>query len=60
MGQTFFEKWRHRIRDAWMVLTGRAWVGYGLPNDWQYVGPLTMTEEELLRGLEPLIPKESR
>lgn len=37
MAQTFFEKWRHRVRDAWLVLTGQAWVGYGNPADWQYL-----------------------
>jgi hypothetical protein len=40
MGQTWLEAWRDRIRGAWAVLMGRAWVGYGNPNDWQYVGPL--------------------
>jgi hypothetical protein len=28
MGQTFWEKWRHRITGAWAVLTGQAFAGY--------------------------------
>jgi hypothetical protein len=38
MKPTWWEHWRHRIKGAWDVLTGRAWAGYGHPNDWQYVG----------------------
>ena len=38
MRSTFFEKWKHRIHDAWLVLTGRAWVGHGNPMDWQFIG----------------------
>lgn len=34
MKQTFWDKWRHRFRGAWHVLTGRAWAGYG--NPWEY------------------------
>jgi hypothetical protein len=26
MAETFWEKWQHRIRDAWAVLTGRAYA----------------------------------
>jgi hypothetical protein len=40
MGQTFWEKWQHRIGGAWDVLVGRAWAGYGNPMDWEYAGPL--------------------
>jgi len=38
MPETLFEKWKHRIQNAWLVLTGRAWVGHGNPKDWRYVG----------------------
>ena len=52
MSETFLEKWKHRFRNAWLVLTGRAWVGQGNPMHWQYVGPPeTMTIEELERAL---------
>lgn len=39
MRSTFLEKLKHRIRDTWLVLTGRAWAGHGNPMYWQYVGP---------------------
>ena len=35
MPETFWSKWRHRLQGAWLVLTGRAWVGHGNPTDWQ-------------------------
>jgi hypothetical protein len=34
VGQTWFDKWRGRFRGAWHVLTGRAWAGYGDPENW--------------------------
>lgn len=52
MAQTFFEKWKQRIRDAWLLLLGKAWIGFGNPMDWEYVGSLRMTEGELIRDLE--------
>jgi hypothetical protein len=42
MGETFFEKWKHRVHNAWLVLTGRAWVGHGDPSKWEWTG----TDEE--------------
>lgn len=38
MGQSFFDRWRHRVHAAWDVLVGRAWAGYGDPRMWVYVG----------------------
>jgi hypothetical protein len=59
MRETFFEKWRHRFRDTWLVFTGQAWIGFGNPSHWQYIGPLRMTEDELLKGLDDLIHPEN-
>ena len=36
MGETFFEKWKHRIGSAWDVLLGRAWAGYGNPMNYDF------------------------
>ena len=36
--ETLLEKWKHRIRNSWLVLTGQAWVGHGNPMDWEYIG----------------------
>jgi hypothetical protein len=38
MGQTWWEGWKHRIKGAWDVLSGRAWAGYGDPTKWEWVG----------------------
>lgn len=38
MGETFFGKWRNRIRSAWDVLTGRAWASYSEPSKWEWIG----------------------
>jgi hypothetical protein len=54
MKETFFAKWKHRIKDAWLVLTGRAWVGYGNPMQWRY-----MTAEEVERERRTLINQPS-
>lgn len=32
MEQTWWEKWRHRIRSAMAVLTGRAYAAYNAPD----------------------------
>lgn len=57
MGETFFGKWKHRISNAWLVLTGRAWVGHGDPMHWKYVGdPAERIAERNLRT-EGWIPK---
>lgn len=40
MKSTWWEDKVHRIKAAWEVLMGRAWVGYGNPMDWEYVEPL--------------------
>jgi hypothetical protein len=54
MKQTFLEKWKHRIKDAWLVLMGRAWVGHGNPTQWRY-----MTDEEVERERRTLIKQLS-
>jgi hypothetical protein len=38
MPETFLAKWKHRIHNSWLILTGQAWIGYGNPMDWEYVG----------------------
>jgi hypothetical protein len=53
MKQTFFEKWKHRFKDAWLVLTGRAWVGHGNPMQWRF-----MTPEEIEKERHTLISAE--
>lgn len=53
MKQTFFEKWKHRIHDAWLVLTGRAWVGHGNPMQWRFMTPEEIEKERnALIGLQ--------
>jgi hypothetical protein len=38
MPETFIQKWKHRFRNAWLVLIGRAWVGHGNPMHWELKG----------------------
>jgi hypothetical protein len=35
MRASWWERWSHRVRDAWDVLCGRAWAGRGNPLQWR-------------------------